>query len=70
MDEATKAAFGAELAAVCRKFNVSICSGVTMAWFGLESWIEVTRMVKRKGKYPREETLFKCDEINELGISS
>ena len=69
MDEATKAAFGAELAAVCRKFNVSICSSANAADdTGLESWIEITRMVKREGQYPREETLFKCYEINELGI--
>lgn len=69
MDEATKAAFGTELAAVCRKFNVSICSSANAADdTGLESWIEVTRMVKREGQYPREETLFKCYEINELGV--
>jgi hypothetical protein len=69
MDEATKAAFGAELAAVCQKWNVIICSSADATDdTGLESCIEVMRMVKREGQYPREETLFKCDEINELGI--
>jgi hypothetical protein len=69
MDEETKAAFSTELAALCRKFNVSICSNADSADdTGLESWIEVIRMVKRDGEYPREETMFKCDEINELGI--
>ena len=69
MDEAIKAVLSAELAALCRKFNVSICSSADAADdTGLESWIEVTRIVKRDGKYPREETLFKCDEINERGI--
>jgi hypothetical protein len=69
MDEMTKAEIVTELAALCRKFNINICSSADAADdTGLESWIEVTRMVKRPGNYPREETLFRCDEINELGI--
>lgn len=70
MDEATKATFTAELAALCQKWNVIICSSADAADdTGLDSWIEVTRMVEQAGKYPREETLFKCYEINKQGIS-
>lgn len=70
MDETTKAAFSAELAALCRKYDVSIYSSADAADdTGLESWIEVIRLVERKGRFPTEETLFKCGVINERGIS-
>jgi hypothetical protein len=67
MYEETKAAFSTELVALCRKYNVSICCGTDSAGVA-NGGIEITRVVKREGKCPREETLFMCDEINELGI--
>lgn len=74
MDEETKAAFSAELASLCLRYNVCIRSfayteGDSQPFSpGVVNYIEVTRMVKRAGKHPREETLFRCEEINELGI--
>jgi len=69
MDEETMAALNTELAALCQKFNVNICSNAdAVCRIGLESWVEVTRVVKRAGQHAIEETLFRCEEINELGI--
>ena len=49
MDEETKAAFGAELAALCRKFNVSVCSDADPEDdTDLKDWTEVRRRVNRE----------------------
>lgn len=74
MDETTKSELIAELAALCRKYGVSIYSSADSAddpdfvFTELESWIEVIRLVEREGRFPAEEILFKCDGINGRGI--
>lgn len=71
MNDETKAEFSADMAAICKKYDILI-SGSASAHddSGLEYWIEITRLIQRPGKYPREETLFKCDGFDSLGIAS
>lgn len=71
MNDETKAEFSADMAAICKKYDIMIGSSADAADdTGLDHWVEVTRLIQRPGKYPREETLFKCDGFDSLGIAS
>lgn len=68
MDETTKAALIAELAEICRKYNVVIGSNADAADDeGLESWIEIEVAAK---EWSERLLVFRCAEINQLGVHS